>query len=216
MEKKKKFKLIIITLFCVVLICGIAVGIYLFPKPSKTDNSSNPPSSLDRYTIAQMAIFNEDFSQNYNGQYKFSRINYIYLSKFSEETISEFYKHFNTSDTMGLIKKLTNQKKSESVKYDEILIIENNNFQLNRNSYPYITGNIFGNDDLSVFYNQSNEKLCSVSLLNISENELKNSSESSQNPIYAGDEIYITKTTGIRLDNTTYYCDAVYVYKLIK
>lgn len=213
MEKKKKVKVLLITLFSIVLIAAFTVGGYLLFKPSNTSLLTQTQNEADKYFVAQTAIFNEDYSKNYNGVYQFSRINFVNLTNLSDNAIQLIYSNYEVYSTMGLISALIDEKKTEIKSTNEILIIEDGRFQFNHNSSPYLIGSIYGNDDLSVFYSESNKKLYSVSLTTLSEEDLKNINYSE--PIeYFGDEIYITKNIKLVINKKTYSFDAIYVYKI--
>lgn len=216
MEKKKKIKTLLITLFLIVIIAAIIVAGYILFRPSTNNISTqNITNEADKYFVAQTAIFNEDYSKNYNGVYKFSRVNFVDLSKLSEDAINLIYQNYKVNSTMGLISSLISEKKSNIKTTNEVLIIEDGRFQFNHNSSPYLIGSIYGNDDLSVFYNESNKKLFSASLTTLSEAELKNIN-SSETIEYFGDEIYITINIELMINKQPYNFDAVYVYKIQK
>lgn len=215
MEKKKKVKVLLITLFSIVLIAAIAIGGYLLFKPSNNTTLSNEPAEADKYFVAQTAIFNEEYSHNYNGIYTFARVNYVNLSKLSEDAVSLVYSYYKVNSTMGLINALITEKKNDIKTTNEVLIIEDSRFQFNHNSTPHLVGSIYGNEDLSIFYSESNKKLFSASLTNLSEEQLKTLSSSEKVESY-GDEVYITKNIELTINKKPYSFDAIYVYKIQK
>ncbi len=215
MEKKKTFKVLIITFLCVIFAAGIILAGWIFFKPGTESSPAENEFLADRYFIAQTAIFHNEYSQNYNGTYKFERVNFAYLSKLSSETQAKIYKKYKVSDTMGLLNALTKEKSASVKSTNEILIIEDGTFQFNHNLKPYLYGEIFGNDDYSVLYNSKGSKLYTASLSNLSEDELKDLSSDEQIK-YHGAELYLTKTLEIELDDKVYNLSVVYVYKIQK
>ena len=215
MKKNKIFKGLFITFFSITIICcGILSYLFVF-KPTNNEKQPTETDFIDRFFIAQTAIFNEDFSHNYNGVYKFSRLNFLYVSKLSEKTQQAIYEKFKVDDTMSLIKYFNTQKVEYVKLTNETLIIENNRFQFNHNTKPYQIGQIYGNDDYSVLYNDSYQPLYTVSLTNLSQDKLKETSIE-DSLIYFGDELYLTTFIDIEIDEMTYNLEAVYVYKLQK
>lgn len=215
MKSKKKVKILIITFSSIFLVALICAAYFLFAKPSNSPLLPNGSSNSNRFIAAQTAIFNERFSINYNGTYKFSRINYVYLSNLDDETIAKVYEYYKVDDTMGLIGKLTSVNKNKTTANKEVLIIEDCRFQFNHNTKPYSLGSVYGNDDLSVFYNSSNERICSISLTRHSEEELKNIS-TSENVSYFGSELFLTSTISLEINEDIISFDVVYVYNLTK
>ena len=215
-NKKKKIKRIFITLFSLLIIFGIAfLGYSLITSSNNQNNQqSEEPQGPSRFFLAQTAIFNNEYSQNYTGVYKFSRINYIYLSKFSEEGLNKIYNYYNVDDTMSLISKLTNMKNTEISSTNESLVIDDGRFQFNHNQKPQTIGTIFGNDDLSYMFDDSNRIMYNASLTNLSQQELESLTEKDQIN-YHGTELYLTKTIDIEIDKATYSFDLIYVYNLI-
>ncbi len=216
MKKKKKLKVLLITLLCLVLAAGAIVSYFVFFAPNKRlQNPLAKPVETNRYQIAQVAVFNEKYSNNYNGNYKFSRINYIDFSSFSSEEIKIILNFYDVDDTMSLIYNLAKQKRNETQANTELLIIQDSRFQFNHGDQPATLGSIYGNDDFSVLYDTAGNKLCSVSLTRLSPNELKNLSKLETNT-YHGDEMFLSKPITIWTNETSYTFDVIYVYKIQK
>lgn len=215
MAKKKPFKVLIITFFCVITLIGITTLAILFIR---FDNSNSQPEQnldTDRFFVAQVAIFNNKYSQNFNGTYKFQRVNFAALSNLSDDVKTKIYENYKVSDTMGLLSAMTEEKKKASKNLNETLIIENGIFQINHNFHPYKYGTVYGNDDYSVLTDSKKNKIATISLTNLSAKELK-SINSSDDVVYHGSELYITQTKEFIFDDTTCYLDIVYVYDLVK
>ena len=124
MEKKQKIKCLFITLFSIILIAVAIVGGYFLFRPSEETTETHTPTLPSRYFLAQTAIFNDEYSQNFNGIYKFDRVNMIYLNHLSAAGRQKIYDFYKVTDTLSLITKFTNSKRFETKTNNETLIIE--------------------------------------------------------------------------------------------
>lgn len=215
MKNKKKTTILLITFFSVILVTGIILAYFLLFKPSKNSNQLFKSSETNRFILAQTAIFNEKYSINYNGIYKFSRINFISFSNLTKEDIKKIYQFYNVEDTMSLIGKFTNTKNKQATENNELLIIQDSSFQFNHNSKPYLSGSIYGNDDLSVLCDIKNNTIYSASLTNLSKSELENLTIKNQIN-YHGDELFLTDSVKLTIEENNYLFDIIYVYKIQK
>lgn len=214
MAKKKPLKILVITFFCALFLAGVIFLSLNFINFDTEETQSSPAPNTDRYFVAMSAVFNNEYSSNFNGTYKFKRVNFVYFSNLSADIQDKIYAEYKVSDTMGLLNALTSEKSRYVNSNKETLIINNDIFQINHNKKPYLYGTIYGNDDYSIFYNNKGKQIASVSLSNISVNDLKKT-DSEEKIIYHGSEIYITQTKEFMIDDKPYSLDLVYVYDLI-
>jgi len=215
MKKNKVVKVLFIALFSIAIICtGVLSYLFIF-KSSEEENPQKDDFFVDRYYVAQTAIFNDEYSHNFNGIYKFSRINFLHLSKLSSETQSKIFDKYKVNDTMSLIKHFTKLKNADVKNFNETLLIDDGYFQINHNGSPNFIGTIKGTDDYSVVFDANNKTKYTVSLTNLVKEDLENISID-ETVKYFGDELYLSTTLEIVIDDISYNLDAVYVYKITK
>lgn len=207
MEKKKNVKKFI-ALFFVFLIFSIAVVCFFIFKPNSESQQTKEYKYHTRYALAQNAIFNEISSQNYNGTYKFSRVIFINMEIYDENYRSKIFNYYNVSSTLSLISKLTNIKSSQNK--NELLNINNNHYNFSKNSSIVLSGNVYGNDDLSNLYDKQHKKIYSITLTNIFNENLKDITETEIK--YYGTKLFLIETISINIDDKDYNFDIVCSY----
>lgn len=215
MSKKKPLKVLLITFFCAIALIGLTTLTVIFIKSDNSKTQTDLAINTDKFFVAQVAIYNNNFSQNFNGTYKFKRVNFVKISSFNEDAQANIYAKYKVSDTMSLLSAMTKEKKQELETNNETLIIDNGIFQINHNFSPYQYGTIYGNDDYSILTDKNQGKIATVSLTNLSAEDLKNIN-SDEYVVYHGSELYFSQTKTIVYDGNTYSLDVVYVYDLVK